>query len=631
MPELIWLMPALPFAGSLLLLFARRFPPALAAGIGVGAVGLSMCAAAASCAFFLFSPPAGGSLGVTLWSWIDVGGFAPRVAFRLDALSLTMVLVVTVVGFLIHLYSAGFMEREEGFSRFFAAMNLFIGSMLVLVLADDFLLLYLGWEGVGLCSYLLIGFWYGKPENGRAARKAFIVTRVGDAALAIGLFLIATELGSLAMPEVFARAALVWPRGSGPALAAAALLLGGAIGKSVQLPLQTWLPDAMAGPTPVSALIHAATMVTAGVYLVARCNAIFSLAPAVQLALAVVGAATLIVGGVSAAFQRNIKRVLAYSTMSQIGYMFLALGVGSWAGAVFHLVTHALFKSLLFLAAGAVILALHHEEDMRRMGGLARRMPLAFWTFMAGALALCAIPVPPTIAGFASKEAILAQAWSSAQGGALLWGIGVTGAFLTSLYTFRMIALVFLGPSGPQPEKRTGAAMAIPLAVLSAACLAAGLLGFPKVFGGRPVLLDFLGSALPSGISTEADTRTEMVLEAAATAVSVAGAIAGWLLGMRGRRISGTEQPPAVLAGARAFFAGGWGFDRVYETLIVRPFAWLARVNKSDAADLLPRGIGGMSMRLSGFLRRSQNGRVRWYAASIAVGSLIVIALAVLL
>ena len=361
---------------------------------------------------------------------MQVGGFAPEIALYLDALSVVMILVVTIVSFLIHLYSAEYMAEEEGYSRFFAYMNLFVGSMLVLVLADNLVFLYLGWEGVGLCSYLLIGFWYKDAANGRAAMKAFIVTRIGDTAMAIGLFFLFNNLGTLQIQELMRRAVEQWPVGSTAAIAAAALLLGGALGKSAQLPLQTWLPDAMAGPTPVSALIHAATMVTAGVYLIARTNVLFTLAPPVQFAVAIIGCATLLMAGFSAMTQFDIKRVLAYSTISQIGYMFLALGVGAWSSAIFHFVTHAFFKALLFLGAGVVIMGLHEERDMFKMGGLRKQLPVTFWTFLVGAASLAALPL--VTGGFYSKDPILWHAWLSQRGGLWLGIGGVVGALLRS-------------------------------------------------------------------------------------------------------------------------------------------------------------------------------------------------------
>src|SRR5579884_1419371 len=370
MLALLWLTPALPLLGFVILFAtAGRLPASAVAAVGVGSVGLSAVIALIITASFLTTPPEGDFYRQVLWRWIAIGSFNPEVAFRLDPLSLVMMLVITFVGFLIHLYSSEFMAGDEGYSRFFASMNLFVAAMLILVLADDLLLLYAGWEGVGLCSYLLIGFWYRDPANGAAARKAFIVTRIGDTAMVVALFLLFTHLGTLQIQDLMRAASQNWMAGSVLPVTAAFLLLGGAVGKSAQLPLQVWLPDAMAGPTPTSALIHAATMVTAGVYLIARTHTLFELAPPVQLAVAVVGAATLLLAGFSGLVQNDIKRVLAYSTMSQIGYMFLALGVGAWSAAIFHLMTHAFFKALLFLAAGIVIEALHDEHDMFRMGG----------------------------------------------------------------------------------------------------------------------------------------------------------------------------------------------------------------------------------------------------------------------
>ena len=408
MPALLALVPALPFAGFVVLFVsAGSLPRRWIAGVGVGSVGISTVLALIVGTGFLAAPK---PYTEVVWRWIAIGGFDPDIGFYLDALSVVMMLVVTFVSFVIHLYSAEFMGDDEGYSRFFAYMNLFVASMLVLVLADNLLFLYLGWEGVGLCSYLLIGFWYRDPANGFAARKAFVVTRVGDAAMSIGLFLLFTHLGTLEIQPLMQRAAASWPVGSGLAIAAAGLLLGGALGKSAQLPLQTWLPDAMAGPTPVSALIHAATMVTAGVYLIARTHVLYELAPAVQAAVAVIGALTLLLASFSALNQTDLKRILAYSTISQIGYMFLALGVGAWSAAIFHFMTHAFFKALLFLAAGVVIQRLREEHDIFHMGGLRQRLPLAFWSFLIGSASLAALPFVD--AGFYSKDLILWEVWN---------------------------------------------------------------------------------------------------------------------------------------------------------------------------------------------------------------------------
>jgi NADH-quinone oxidoreductase subunit L len=414
MLQLLWLVVAIPFASAALLaLFGSNLSRRVVAAIGAGSVGLSALLTMLISAAFLASQPAGNAYVQHLWTWMSSGGFQPEIAFYLDPVSLLMLLVVTFVGFLIHLYSVEYMRGDEGYARFFAYMNLFVASMITLVLANNLLLLYLGWEGVGLCSFLLIGFWYREPQNVRAASKAFIVTRFGDTAFAVGLFLLFTRLGTLDIQEVMHRAVAQWSPDRGIAIAAAALLLGWAVGKSAQLPLQTWLPDAMAGPTPTSALIHAATMVTAGVYLIARTHVLFAMAPSVQFLVAIIGAATMLLAAFSALAQRDMKRVLAYSTISQIGYMFLALGLGAWSAAMFHLMTHAFFKALLFLAAGVVIHAVH-EQNLYRMGGLRSELPLAFWSFVIGGSALAGLPL--ITAGFFSKDLILWQSWQVRMG-----------------------------------------------------------------------------------------------------------------------------------------------------------------------------------------------------------------------
>jgi NADH-quinone oxidoreductase subunit L len=640
----IWIVPALPLAGFLLLaVFGGRLPRALSAVIGAGSVGLALVAAATAAVQFASAPPPGNAFTLVLWQWVSVGGFSPSISFTLDALSVVMILVVTGVGFLIHLYSTRFMAGEEGYSRFFAYMNLFVGSMLILVLASNLLLLYLGWEGVGLCSFLLIGFWYSDPENARSARKAFVVTRVGDVSLAVGLFILATTLGTLDIQEIARKAAASWPVGSALAVASAALLLGGAVGKSAQLPLQTWLPDAMAGPSPVSALIHAATMVTAGVYLIARTNVLFSLAPSVQLAVGIIGAAGALVAGLSATVQRNIKRILAYSTMSQLGYMFLALGVGAWSGAIFHLVTHAFFKSLLFLAAGVVILAMNHEHDIFGMGGLARKTPYTFIVFLVGALTLAAIP--PTTAGFSSKDLILVLAWQSGGVGKVFWFIGILGVFVTSVYIFRLLFVVFGGApraagagahaaggehghAAGRGGMQAGLIMGIPLALLALLCLGGGFLGLPRDLGGTPYLLNFLHTILPAEGMPEPSIRTEWIMQVLSEVVSLLGIPAAWLLVRRERRAVAAAAPaPAV----RRFLEGGWGFDWVYDRALVRPFVWLARINSRDIVDRVADGIGGLNMLLSRAFRWTQNGRVRWYAAGFAAGAVLIVAAVVLL
>ena len=688
--QLIWLVPAFPLAGFVLLALGRRLPGRAAGTIGSVTVGLS--AVTACLVAWLFASGDRLPYVTQLWTWLELGSATPAIAFSVDALAIVMILVVTIVGFLIHLFSVEHMAGEEGYHRFFAYMNLFVAFMLILVLADNFLLLFLGWEGVGLCSFLLIGFWYRDRANGDAARKAFIVTRVGDVALLLGIILIAASLGTLGIRDASALAAAKWQPGSGMAVLGAALLLGGALGKSAQLPLHTWLPDAMAGPSPVSALIHAATMVTAGVYLVARSNAFFVLAPQVMAAVAVIGAATLLVAGASALAQRDLKRILAYSTMSQIGYMFLALGVAAWTGGVFHLATHALFKSLLFLAAGAVINAIGHERDVFAMGGLAKKMPLLFWTFMAGAFGLTALP--PVTAGLASKDAIIARLWYIGGDARLLWWAAMAGVFLTSLYTFRMLFLVFAGRSrgakmakaghghdsaksdaakhdgakhaaakhdgakhGQAAHGGIGASTAVPLIILAVLCLVGGLLDFPRFLGGRPFFGDFLGGALPASPETGATELQDVLLSLAPLLLSLLGIPIAWLIARRGisrqaaapsakakaraataaaalaaASVAATTAAPAtavpIAAAARgpvAFVRGGFGFDRLYAFLFVRPVIRLAG-RGVDPVNLASEGLRALTMGASRILRLSQDGRPRRYLAVFALGSAILLA-----
>jgi NADH-quinone oxidoreductase subunit L len=629
MLDVLWLIPALPLAGFVILAIAGpRLPRAATAVIGVGSVGASAGLAVLMAVAFLKSPPPNDAFVQTLWTWIGTEGFRADIQFRLDALSLVMTLVITFVGFLIHLYSAEFMAGDDGYGRFFAYMNLFVGSMLILVLGSNLPLLYLGWEGVGLCSYLLIGFWYQDLVNVRAARKAFIVTRIGDTAMAVGLFLLFTRLGTLDIQELMQRASAQWPAGSGPATAAALLLLGGAVSKSAQLPLQVWLPDAMAGPTPTSALIHAATMVTAGVYLIARTHVLFSLAPAVQYLVAAVGAVTLLLAAFSALVQRDIKRVLAYSTISQIGYMFLALGVGAWSAAIFHFMVHAFFKSLLFLGAGAVILAMHHEHDMLKMGGLRRSMPVTFWTFLVGSASLAALPLVD--AGFYSKDLILFDAWALPSGALWLWIAGSVGAFVTSIYSFRMVFLTFFGEQKRIAGYRPGVCIVVPLVILAVLSIVAGFLDMPGNLGGRHYLTDFLHRALPPAAEGPYPGHLELTVQVVSGILSLAGVYVAYILFLRKPEWS------AALAGRGAglllhrLWFMGWGFDWVYYHALVYPYVWLARLNKIDVIDLFYDFVAWVNRLAYRVLSDTQTGLVRWYAAGIAVGAIILIAVAVL-
>jgi NADH-quinone oxidoreductase subunit L len=636
MLTLLWLIPALPLLGFVILtlLSGEVTSRRVIALIGVGTVGLSAFVTLLVGASFMLNPPPEHFFVQVYWTWMNIDGFAPQIALRLDALSLVMIMVVTFVGFLIHLYSAEFMQDEEGYERFFSYMNLFVGAMLILLLADNLLLMYLGWEGVGLCSYLLIGFWYRDPANGRAARKAFIVTRVGDAALAVGLFVLFDRLGTLQFQDLMQRVVQQWPVNSTLAITAAVLLLGGAVGKSAQLPLQIWLPDAMAGPTPVSALIHAATMVTAGVYLIARTHVLFAQAPIVMTAVALIGAATLLLAGFSALTQRDIKRVLAYSTMSQVGYMFLALGVGAWSAAIFHFMTHAFFKALLFLGAGVVIARLHHEHDMFKMGGLRKELPLTFWTFLVASASLAALPL--VTAGFYSKDKILWDVWSSAQGGPWLWVAGLFGALLTSLYTFRMVFVTFFGESHQLvkenlPLPRPGIRIQLPLVVLGALSVAGGLVELPGTLGNLPLLSDFLHTVLPPENMALSGTGNELLFQLISALVVLAGLAIAYLFYVRSPQSAARLSHSPVGSVVHQFWFSGWGFDWLDNRFIVQPFVWLASKDKDDFIDLFYDGLARLNVAFYRWLSEVQNGLIRRYVLGVALGAVIVIALVVLL
>ena len=626
MLRLLWLIPAIPFASFIVLaLVGSRISKKAAALVGVASIAASTLISILITWNFLVSPPPGASYTQVLWTWIDVAGFQPQIAFYLDALSLIMTLVVTFVSFLIHLYSAESMIESEGYSRFFAYMNLFVASMVTLLLADNLLLLFLGWEGVGLCSYLLIGFWYADSVNGLAARKAFIVTRVGDTAMMIGLFLLFQHLGTLHIQELLGRAVARWPVGSDLPTIAAALLLGGAVGKSAQLPLQTWLPDAMAGPTPTSALIHAATMVTAGVYLITRTHTLFSLAPSVQFAVAIIGAATLLLGGFGALTQWDIKRVLAYSTISQIGYMFLAMGVGAWTASIFHFMTHAFFKSLLFLAAGVVIQATHEEHSIFKMGGLRKDLPLAFGAFLIAGCSLAGLPL--ITAGFYSKGLIVWETWASSQGSTILWFAGVVGVLLTSLYIFRVIFLVFFGEAKARVAQGTGYRIQVPLTILTVLSLVGGFVNLPPELGNLPLFTRWMNSALPPVEPGRFGPLTEMRSEGFVTLAFLIGLGLAYLFYLRNRQWLDALMATPVGKTLHQFWFAGWGFDWCYDKLFVQPVIWFARVDKGDGVDAFYNGIADLNQLLYRGLSLTENGRVRWYAAGIAAGTVLFVAI----
>ncbi len=597
------LIPALPLASALVLLLScGRLPRLAAAWLGAGSVGLSALCVALLTLQFLDGREV---QSLTLWTWFQVGQLSPGIAFYIDGLTVVMLGVITGVGFLIHLYSIEFMWEDASFTRFFAYMNLFVAAMLVLVMADNLLLLYLGWEGVGLCSYLLVGFWYQDPANGRAARKAFVVTRVGDTLMALGLLLLFTELGTLQIQPLLEGAGNTWQTGDTLPTVAALLLLGGAVGKSAQLPLHTWLPDAMAGPTPVSALIHAATMVTAGVYLIARTHDLFLLSPLALQTVAWLGLLTLLLAASAALAQRDIKRILAYSTISQIGYMFLALGVGAFASGIFHLVTHAFFKALLFLAAGSVIHCLHHEHDIFRMGGLRTRLPAAFWAFLVGAAALAALPFT---SGFYSKDAILLATWESS---ALLWAGGLLGALLTGIYSFRLIFVAFFGPAHTEPDRQPGWQMVLPL----------GLLGLLSLLGGALILP--LDAVFPAATGH----APAHLVEGIGIAVPLLGVAIAYGCYLGGQIPVARLLAPGPTNALQRLWLRGWAFDDLYRALWVAPYRGLARLWRNEPVDAFYNLLVSITRWGHRGLAALQTGALRWYATALAGGLCLLLAL----
>ena len=603
---LLALIPLLPLASGLILIFtAGRLPRQWVAGLGAGSVGLS-----AICVVLVTSAVMGtGNIQqISYWTWMSVADFSPGIAFYVDGLTVVMMSVITGVGFLIHLYSIEFMWDDESIARYFAYMNLFVAAMLILVMADNLLLLYLGWEGVGVCSYLLVGFWYRDPANGAAARKAFVVTRVGDTAMALGLFLLFTELGTLDIQPMVDAANSTWQAGDALPVLATALLLGGAVGKSAQLPLHTWLPDAMAGPTPVSALIHAATMVTAGVYLIARTYGLFLLAPPTLEAVAWVGLATLLLAAFTALTQHDIKRILAYSTISQIGYMFLALGVGAFASGIFHLMTHAFFKALLVLAAGAVIHCLHHEHDIFRMGGLRTRLPVVFWSFLIGSAALAALPFTT---GIYSKDAILLSAWELPGIGPWLWAGGLLGALLTGIYSFRLVFVVFFGEAQTEPDRQPGWRMAGPLALLCLLSIVGGWFALPLAGVFPPI----------------EEHAVNHAVEYISIGTPLLGLLVAYLLFL-GRQVSiqGLVESPTGRS-LREFWFSGWRIDALYDALWVRPYSSLAQWWRNEPVDQVYNALVAATQWGHRKLSALQTGELRWYATSMAFGLILLLAI----
>ena len=610
-----------PLIGFILLAAGRnKLPESVAAIIGVGAVGLSALVALIAGLDFVNN----GSTATVqhLWTWFNVGGFAPGISLHLDGLSLLMLGMVTGVGFLIHIFASWYMRGEEDFARFFSYFNLFVASMLLLVLGDNLALLFLGWEGVGLCSYLLIGYYYQNPANGFAAIKAFTVTRVGDVFLLIAMFLLFQQFGTLNIQYIVENAATVMTQSSSLTIWTALMLFLGAAGKSAQIPLQTWLADAMAGPTPVSALIHAATMVTAGVYLCCRLFTVFELAPEVMVFISITGAVTLLVAGFAALVQTDIKRILAYSTMSQLGYMFMAVGAEAYQAGLFHMLTHAFFKALLFLSSGAVILAYHHEQNIFKMGGLFYKNKFLFACFAIGGGALAAIPF--LTIGFFSKDAILAAVWTQSHIAGLpvfntLYWVGVAGAFLTSIYTFRLIWIVFFGKENTPYHEIKGITYWAPLAIL--AVLSTGLAIVLKA----PVMNILNAAQIPAFIIPEALEAGAHGAEYVAIGVALAGLAVGVVLFAFAYNAVKSFAQTSLGAGLANICRNALGFDALYDLIFVKPYLLFAKIFGRDPIDglwlVLPALVkGGHS-----FTSSRQTGSLREYASSMGLGVVVLL------
>jgi NADH-quinone oxidoreductase subunit L len=620
MSRLVWLIPLFPLVGTLVNALFGRLIGHKAHWIAVPALFASFVT---SC--FVFARVWSGETWTgDLFAWVAAGPFQAPVTAQVDQLTAVMLLVVTGVGFLIHVYSAGYMHDDAGYARFFTYLNLFVFSMVMLVLAGNFLVLYVFWEAVGLCSYLLIGFWYERKSASDAGKKAFIVNRVGDFGFGLGIMLIWVTFGTLNYHEVFARADASVSVNT--YLAIALLLFMGACGKSAQLPLFTWLPDAMEGPTPVSALIHAATMVTAGVYMVARCHKLFEMAPQSLEVVAWVGGLTALFAATIGLVQTDIKRVLAYSTISQLGYMFVGVGVGAYAAGIFHLVTHAFFKALLFLGAGSVIHGLSGEQDLRKMGGLAPRMMTTTVTFLIGAFGLSGVP---PLAGFFSKDEILASAFHEQH--YVLWALLVGGAFLTAFYTFRLVFLAFFG--GPRMPKEVAhhihespAVMTVPLIVLAVLTVVAGLaVGIPSSHG--TAFSRFLSPVLPLD-EAEHSAGVAFSLLVLSAVVAIAGVALAWI-------VYGRAPVQAAAVGVarnpvHRLLLDKYYVDELYDALFVTPIyrlsLWLARVFDPGVIDALVNGVASLVAAWARGLRRVQTGFVMNYALGILLGAVAVVA-----
>jgi len=633
MIQLIYLTVLLPFLGFLINgLFGRKIKNEKIIGIiGSGTIGISFLIVLGAFFQTLALPVEQRQTIVNLFTWLQAGGLNINIAYQVDQLSLVMSLIVTGVGFVIHIYSIGYMHGDNSFGRFFAYMNLFIFAMMNLILGDNFVLLFLGWEGVGLCSYLLIGFWYDrkfeKSSTSDAAKKAFIVNRIGDFGFLLGMFLIYLTFGSLNFNDVFSYASAVNISESTMNFIAVFLFIG-AVGKSAQIPLYVWLPDAMAGPTPVSALIHAATMVTAGVYMVARCSIIFASAPAILTVVAVVGVLTAIFAATIALVQNDIKKVLAYSTISQLGYMFLAMGVGAFSSGIFHLMTHAFFKALLFLGAGSIIHSMHDEQNIQNYGGLKKYMPKTFITFIIAALAISGIP---PLSGFFSKDDILWYAFYN--GNILFWLIGAITALLTAFYMFRLVYLTFYGKERFEREKpphESPNVMTIPLIILAALSAIGGFIGIPEIFSGEhgnlfenwlePVFSNANAKLASFGIQSRS---TEFLL----MAVTIAGAV-GSIYYARYLYLQKTGLPSVYskkFKGLYNLLLNKYFVDEAYDAAIVSPIVrgsdkFLWKITDNKIIDGAVNGTAALIEVISQNIRKLENGIAQVYAVIMLLG-----------
>ena len=616
-----WLVPALPLLGFLITGIGYKRLKHNQAGI-IASVMVVLSFLVSAALYFVLQSAGKDSATVTLFNWMAIGDMNIPFALLIDHLSLTMMLIITGVGALIHIYSIGYMQDDDRVNSFFAQMNLFTFSMLLLVMGANYLVLFIGWEGVGLCSYLLIGFWYKNPTFNYAARKAFVMNRIGDLGFILGIILLFFTFKSVTFSEVFAQAAMLQP--GAPMITLITLfLLVGAVGKSAQIPLFTWLPDAMAGPTPVSALIHAATMVTAGIYMIARSSILYNLAPITLHIIVIIGLATALMAAIIGLKQNDIKKVLAYSTVSQLGYMFIALGLGAYSTAVFHVTTHAFFKALLFLGAGSVIHAMGGEQDIRKMGGLRKKMPLTYLTFLAATLAISGIP---PFSGFFSKDLILSKAFEQNM---IVYVLALGGALITCFYMFRLLYLVFFGEqrlAGAHPHE-SPRVMTIPLVMLSVLSVFGGFLDIPSLFGGDSNFTAFLQSAVFSKISEEMTLSTEIGL------VLIPLILLGLVIWFayhtfvkKGLVPAGDEKPMSYFG--RVVY-NKFYIDEIYATLFEKPFGYLSDFffNKIENTVLDPivDGVGTATSRLGTLARRLQPGNMSFYLFAMVAGILVFI------